>query len=168
MLRTATRLVVQSARRLEACYDPAVGAYMQEPGSRDLDATTLQLIILNYLDPGSERAARQLAAVETQLIAGGGLLHRYTHADDFGPPRAAFLLCSFWYVEALAVMGRIEEALAELDILLGYANHLGLFSEHIEASTGSQWGNFPQTYSHVGLMNAVMRITQKIEYPEFY
>jgi GH15 family glucan-1,4-alpha-glucosidase len=168
MLRAATRLVVRSARLLEACYDPDVGAYMQEPGSRYVDASALHLVIVHYLDPGSDRATRHIAALKEQLMTPQGLMHRYTHADDFGEPSAAFLACSFWYVEALAVMGRIEEALGEFERLLCHANHLGLFSEHVDPVTGSQWGNFPQTYSHVGLMNAVMRITSKIDYPEFY
>ena len=168
LLRAATRLVVRSARLLEACYDPQVGAYMQEPGSKNLDASALHLIIVHYLDPRSTRAARHLEALKRQLMVGGGLIHRYTHADDFGKPSAAFLACSFWYAEALAVMGRIEEALGELELLLGYSNHLGLFSEHVDPITGGQWGNFPQTYSHVGLMNAVLQITSRIDYPEFY
>jgi GH15 family glucan-1,4-alpha-glucosidase len=95
-------------------------------------------------------------------------MHRYTHADDFGQPQSAFLICSFWYVEALAAMGRVEDALRELETLLAYANSLGLFSEDVDPKTGGQWGNFPQTYSHVGLINAVLRITSKIDYPEFY
>jgi GH15 family glucan-1,4-alpha-glucosidase len=65
-------------------------------------------------------------------------------------------------------MGRLEPALNELEVLRGYANHLGLFSEDVEPATGGQWGNFPQAYSHVGLINAVLRISTKIEYPEFY
>lgn len=168
MRRAATRLTARSERIIEACYDEAKGAYMQEPGSVEVDASTLQLIILNYIDPQSERASRHLAVLEESLRAGGGLLHRYTHADDFGLPSSAFLVCSFWYVEALAAMGRIEEALRVLETLLGYANGLGLFSEDVDPNTGGQWGNFPQTYSHVGLINAVLRITSKIDYPEFY
>ncbi|AKU99136.1 Glucoamylase [Labilithrix luteola] len=168
MRRAATRLTARSERLIEACYDASVGAYMQEPGSKYVDASALQLIILNYLDTRSERAARHLVALEERLMAGGGLLHRYTHADDFGAPASAFLVCSFWYVEALAAMGRIEDALRELDILLRYSNGLGLFSEDVDPKTGGQWGNFPQTYSHVGLINAVLRITSKIDYPEFY
>jgi GH15 family glucan-1,4-alpha-glucosidase len=168
MSRLATRLTVRSERILEACYDGERGAYMQEAGSDQYDASTLQLVIVNYIDPLSERAARHLAALERHLMAGGGLMHRYSHADDFGVPSSAFLVCSFWYVEALAAMGRIEPALKELETLLGYANHLGLFSEDVAPQTGSQWGNFPQTYSHVGLINAVLRITSKIEYPEFF
>jgi GH15 family glucan-1,4-alpha-glucosidase len=168
MRRQATRLTTRSERLIEACFDPEVGAYMQEPGSRFVDASTLQLIILNYIDPQSERAARHLQVLEERLMAGGRLMHRYTHADDFGVPVAAFLFCSFWYVEALAAMGRVEAALAELETLLGYANHVGLFSEDVDPITGGQWGNFPQTYSHVGLINAVLRITSKMDYPEFY
>ena len=168
MRRAATRLTVRSERIIEACYDERRGAYMQEPGSSNLDASTLHLMTLHYLDPSSERAARHLAALEAQLMTGGGLMHRYVHADDFGTPKSAFLVCAFWYVEALAAMGRIDPALKALETLLGYANHVGLFSEDVDPETGSQWGNFPQTYSHVGLINAVLRITSKIDYPEFY
>lgn len=168
MRRAAMRLTTRSERLIEACYDSSTGAYMQEPGSKDVDASSLQLIILNYLEPSSERAARQLDALEKRLMAGGGLMHRYTHADDFGVPASAFLICSFWYVEALAAMGRVEDALRELETLLSYSNALGLFSEDVDPATGGQWGNFPQTYSHVGLINAVLRITSKIDYPEFY
>lgn len=168
MKRAAMRLTARSERMIEACYDAEIGAYMQEPGSPDVDASTLHLIILSYLDPQSERAARHLAALERRLMVEGGLMHRYTHADDFGTPESAFLVCSFWYVEALAAMGRVEQALKELETLLAYANPLGLFSEDVDPTTGGQWGNFPQTYSHVGLINAVLRITSKIEYPEFY
>ncbi len=166
--RAAVRLGVRAERLVEACYDSDRGAYMQEPGSPYFDASTLQLITLHYLDPGSARASRHLQAVEKSLMAGGGLLHRYSHADDLGMPTTAFLMCSFWYVEALAAMGRLEAALNELELLRGYANHLGLFSEDVDPATGGQWGNFPQAFSHVGLINAVLRISSKIEYPEFY
>src|SRR5262249_54189137 len=150
--RVAIRLGVRAERIVEACYDPERGAYMQEPGSPHYDASTLQLITLHYLDPRSERAARHLAAIEKALMVKGGLIHRYSHPDDFGPPVTAFLMCSFWYVEALAAMGRLEPALSELELLRGYANHLGLFSEDVDPATGGQWGNFPQAYSHVGLI----------------
>ena len=164
----ATRLVVRAEQLVEACYDPARGAYMQQAGSTEHDASTLQLVTLNYLDPRSERAAHHVEAVAKALMRSGGLLQRYSHADDFGAPTSAFLVCSFWYVEALAAMGQVEAALKELELLRGYANPLGLFSEDIDPETGGQWGNFPQAYSHVGLINAVLRISSKIDYPEFY
>jgi GH15 family glucan-1,4-alpha-glucosidase len=168
LLRTATRLATRAERLVEACYDNERHAYMQEPGSKYHDASTLQLITLHYLDPKSERAARHLESLEKDLMTSGGLVRRYTHADDFGVSSSAFLLCSFWYVEALAAMGRLEAALKELELLRNYANHLGLFSEDVDPATGGQWGNFPQAYSHVGLINAVLRISSKIDYPEFY
>ncbi|HEX5062265.1 MAG TPA: glycoside hydrolase family 15 protein, partial [Kofleriaceae bacterium] len=168
MLKIATRLATRAERLVEACYDSTRGAYMQEAGSKYHDASSLQLITLHYLDPRSERAARHLESLERDLMTDGGLLHRYTHADDFGTPVSAFLVCSFWHVEALAAMGRLEAALKQLELLRAYANHLGLFSEDIDPATGSQWGNFPQAYSHVGMINAVLRISSRIDYPEFY
>ena len=168
MRRAATRLVVRAERLVEGCYDPQRGAYMEEPGGNYHDASTLQLVTLNYLDPTSERAARHVGSLEKALKTTGGLLYRYRHDDDFGDQRSAFLVCAFWHVEALAAMGKLEAALQELDMLRGYANHLGLFSEDVDPATGSQWGNFPQVYSHVGLINAVLRISSKFDYPEFY
>lgn len=168
MLRAATRLIARSASHLEKCYNAELQAYAQAPGSSNMDASLLQLITLYFIDPKSERAAKHLEAIEKSLKTPEGLLYRYTHADDFGKPKTTFLLCAFWYVEALAVMGRVGDALKVLENLLTFSNHLGLFSEDVEAVTGGQWGNFPQTYSHVGLMNAVMRITDNIDYPDFF
>ena len=168
MLRVATKLVAKAARMVEACYDPELGAYAQEPGSKRMDASMLQLIALHFLDPKSERASQHLAVIQRELETPEGLVYRYLHEDDLGSPRTTFLICAFWHVEALAAMGRVDEALLRLDQLLQYSNHLGLFSEGVECETGSQWGNFPQAYSHVGLMNAVFRISQHFEYPGFF
>jgi len=163
----AALLMERSAARIEACFDPAQQAYTQAAGVSHLDASGLQLISLNYLDPKSERARRHLAALEGQLKADHGLFHRYVHDDDFGKPQASFLAAAFWYVEALACVGRLDEAIETFERLRTYSNHLGLFSEDV-ASDGSQWGNFPQTYSHVGLMNAVYRIARKLDRPIFF
>jgi GH15 family glucan-1,4-alpha-glucosidase len=168
MLRMATKLVARSARSIEEWYDPSLQAYVAVKGSTDVDASLLQLVILHYLDPRSERAAKHVAVIEAQLKAPGGLMYRYRAPDDFGIPTTTFLACAFWYVEALAMMDRLDDALRHLDQLISYSNHLGLFSEDVDAATGGQWGNFPQTYSHVGLMNAVWRVTNRIEYPEFF
>src|SRR5690606_27458832 len=130
-------------------------------------ASTLQLIMMNYLDPASEKAKKHLMQLEKELKTKEGLFYRYKHKDDFGLPESTFMICSFWYVEALACVGRIDEAAAEFEKLLKYTNHLGLLSEDIDASTGSQWGNFPQAYSHVGLVNAAYRITNKLNKPNF-
>ncbi len=162
----AASLIQRSAAEIEACFDPTRQVYTQAVGVEHLDASGLQLISLNYLDPASERARRHLAALESQLKADHGLFHRYVHEDDFGRPQASFLATAFWYVEALACVGRLDEAIQTLEQLLAYSNHLGLFSEDVTPD-GSQWGNFPQTYSHVGLMNAVYRIARKLDRPIF-
>ena len=163
----ATRLNHAAADRIEQCYSPEWQAYTNAIGSPHLDASTIQLIMMGYLDPASERAARHLVALERELKTPEGLFYRYRHADDFGTPETTFLICSFWYVEALACVGRVREAITEFEKLLTYTNHLGLLSEDVDAKTGSQWGNFPQAYSHVGLVNAAYRIAKKLDRPNF-
>lgn len=132
-----------------------------------MDASTLQLIMMNYLDRDSDKAKDHLKALEKELHAGDGLFYRYKHADDFGEPETTFLICAFWYVEALACVGRIDEAIKYFENLLSYSNHVGLLSEDVKAADGSMWGNFPQAYSHVGLLNAATRIAHKLDKPNF-
>ena len=167
MARLARELQQKAADKIEACYDPKRGVYTQAIGSDNLDASTLQLIMMNYLDPNSERAKSHLRAIEKELKGNDGLMFRYLHQDDFGLPETTFMICSFWYIEALACVGEIEKAISEFQSVIRYTNHLGLLSEDVDAKTGSQWGNFPQAYSHVGLMNAAYRITNKLDKPTF-
>ncbi len=160
-------LIDKATKHIEDCYDPVRKVYNHAVGSQHLDASTLQLILMNYLDPESQRAKDHLIALEEELKASDGLFYRYKHADDFGKPKSTFLICAFWYVEALACVGRIEDAIREFESLIKYGNHLHLFSEDIDEKDGSQWGNFPQAYSHVGLMNAAYRIAIKLNKPIF-
>lgn len=164
----AKALCDKAVEQIEACYDEERQVYTQAIGSPHLDASTLQLIMMNYLDHNSERARNHLSAVERELKAENGLFYRYVHADDFGKPQTTFLFTAFWYVEALACVGRIEEAIEGFEKIITYSNHLGLLSEDINAADGSQWGNFPQAYSHVGLMNAANRIAKKLDRPSFF
>jgi len=163
----AAKLVKRAAQQIEACYDPKDRVYGQAIGAPYLDASLFQLITLKYLDPASEKAHHHLRKLERELSHGKSLIYRYKHPDDFGLPETTFLVCAFWHVEALAAIGQTPEAIARLEDLLTSGNHLGLFSEDVDAQTGSQWGNFPQTYSHVGLMNAVFTIAQKLGRPDF-
>lgn len=167
MARLAESLMERARTHIEDCYDPARGVYTNAVGSPHLDASGLQLILMGYLDPASERAHAHLRALERELMTPEGLFYRYRHPDDFGTPETTFLICSFWYVEALACVGRLADAIREFDKLIAYANHLGLLSEDVDARTGSQWGNFPQAYSHVGLVNAAYRIAKKLDRPAF-
>jgi GH15 family glucan-1,4-alpha-glucosidase len=163
----ASHLLEMAEERIEQCFDAERGVYTNAIGSEHLDASTIQLITMGYLDPNSERAQHHLIELEKELMTPEGLFYRYRHPDDFGTPETTFLICSFWYVEALACVGRLDEAIAEFEQLITYTNHLGLLSEDVDAKTGSQWGNFPQAYSHVGLVNAAYRIAKKMDKPNF-
>ncbi|MGF1923422.1 MAG: glycoside hydrolase family 15 protein [Bacteroidia bacterium] len=165
--KRAQSLVEKAAEHIEACYDPVRKVYTNAVGSSHLDASTLQLIVMNYLDPTSQKAKDHLIGLEKELKTEDGLFYRYLHADDFGKPKTTFLICAFWYVEALACVGRIDDAIQEFENIIKYCNHLLLFSEDVDAKTGSQWGNFPQAYSHVGLMNAAYRIAMRLDRPIF-
>ncbi|MDB5006483.1 MAG: Trehalase [Mucilaginibacter sp.] len=157
----------RAAEHIESCYDPVRKVYTNSADSPNLDASTLQLIMMNYLDPASDRAKDHLIALEKELRTPNGLFYRYLYKDDFGKPQTTFLICAFWYVEALASVGRLDDAQREFANLLQYSNHLLLFSEDVDENDGSQWGNFPQAYSHVGLMNAAYRIAMKLDRPVF-
>jgi len=135
-------------------------------GVEHLDASTLKLITMNYLDPNAEKTRIHLKALENLLKTDQGFFYRYVHQDDFGKPEATFLVCAFWYVDALACVGRLEDAQKTLETILSFSNQLGIFSEDVGLD-GSQWGNYPQTYSHVGLINAVFRISKKSDLPNF-
>lgn len=161
----AVALMKRAAVHIENCYDPVRKVYTHAVGSPYLDASTLQLIMMNYLDPSSQRAKDHLIALEAELKTKNGLFYRYLHTDDFGKPETTFLICAFWYIEALACVGRLDDAIMQFEKLMKYSNHLKLFSEDVDEETGSQWGNFPQAYSHVGLMNAAHRISTKLNRP---
>lgn len=162
----ASVLAARASEKIEMCYRTDLKAYMQAIGNDNLDAATLHLVTMNYLDPSGERASEHLDALAGHLKTEEGLFYRYIHEDDFGKPETTFLVCAFWYAEALAGTGKVDEAIATIEKLLGYSNHLGLFSEDAGCD-GSQWGNFPQTYSHVGLMNAIYRIAARLDRPVF-
>lgn len=164
----ATLLAEKALKHIEDCFDPERKVYTNAVDSPNLDASTLQLIMMNYLDPTSDRAKDHLKALEEELKGTNGLFYRYRHRDDFGKPKSTFLVCAFWYVEALACVGRLDEAQEVFSKLLSYGNHLMLFAEDVSEEDGSQWGNFPQAYSHVGLVNAAYRIAIKLDKPSFF
>jgi GH15 family glucan-1,4-alpha-glucosidase len=125
-----------------------------------VDASLLLLHDVGFLSADDPRFASTVAAVERELMR-GDYIYRYVEADDFGEPANAFIVCSFWYIYALAALGRMEEARSLFENLLARRNHLGLFAEHIDPRTGEQWGNFVQTYSMVGLINTAIRLSKR-------
>lgn len=166
LMKKADAIAREADRLLDSSYDKERKVYPQAIGTPNLDASTLSMITMGYIDQSSEKAKHHIAELEKELLADGGLFYRYKHYDDFGFPDTTFLVCAFWYVDALACVGRVDDAIKNLNQLLSYSNHLGIFSEDVGVD-GSQWGNFPQTYSHVGLINAALRISKKLDRPEF-
>jgi len=166
LMQKAARLAAAADRLIGKAYDPERRLYTQAIGTANLDASTLSMITMDYLDHGGDRAKEHIAALEKELLTDNGLFYRYKHYDDFGFPESTFLVCAFWYVDALACVGRVDDAIRNLDQLLTFSNHLGIFSEDATPD-GSQWGNFPQTYSHVGLINAACRIARKLDKADF-
>lgn len=166
MMNKARQLAAAAGGLIEKAFDPVRKLYTQAIGTANLDASTLTMITMDYLDHRSERARDHIAALEKELLTDKGLFYRYKHYDDFGFPESTFLVCAFWYVDALACVGRVDDAIRHLDQLLTFSNHLGIFSEDATPD-GSQWGNFPQTYSHVGLINAACRIGRKLDKADF-
>jgi len=127
-----------------------------------MDASTLLLPELGLLPVTDARFLATLDATKRHLLRNGFVM-RYVEEDDFGRPRSAFLVCTFWYIDALASVGRRGEALALFEKVLAHRNHLGLLSEGVPPETGELCGNFPQTYSQVGLIQAAMRLSRSWE-----
>lgn len=165
LIRKAESLTKQSILFIEKCYSPKKLAYTQAVGSEHLDASNLQLILMSYLNPDSDIALSHLKAHEKELFKDDNLFFRYTQ-DDIGKAETSFLICGFWYAEALAATGKLNKSQEIIEKLLKCSNHLGLFSEDADENFG-QWGNFPQTYSHVGLVNAIYKLSMKIDKPIF-
>jgi GH15 family glucan-1,4-alpha-glucosidase len=147
---------------VERSWSAGRGSFVAHFGGEDVDASLLLLAELGFLRADDPRFAATVAEVERELRRGPYLL-RYAGPDDFGAPRTAFTVCTFWYVEALASLGRRDEARELFEHMLARRNRLGLLSEDLDPETGELWGNFPQTYSMVGLINAAMRISKSWE-----
>jgi len=150
------------AEILDRAWSTAKQAFTGGFGGEDLDATALLLPDLGFIDAHDPRFVSTLGAIERELVR-GDLVFRYLHADDFGVPVNTFTMCSFWYVNALAAVGRVEEARALFQQLLLRRNSAGLLSEDIDPVSGEQWGNFPQTYSMVGIITCAVRLSRSWE-----
>ncbi len=140
-------------------FDAARGSFVDSFGGSDVEAGLLLMAEVGFLPPADPRFAGTVAAIEGRLRRGPHLF-RYAAADDFGLPTTAFNICTFWYIDALARIGRAAEARELFEGMLASRNHLGLLSEDISPESGEHWGNYPQTYSLVGIINAAMRLSR--------
>ncbi len=126
-----------------------------------LDASLLLLHEVGFIEATDPRFVKTVEAIEKEIIdPDTGLLYRHVYKDDHSKPEVAFTICTFWYLDALAAMGRVEEAREKFEWLLARRNHVGLLSEDMDFKTFELWGNFPQTYSMVGLINTAMRLSK--------
>jgi GH15 family glucan-1,4-alpha-glucosidase len=133
--------------------DAARGCLVADCQGLELDAASLQAVTLRFLPPSDARMHATVDAIRADLDH-HGWLKRYRTNDGFGVPAVAFTMCTFWLIEALATLGRVGEARALMTRVKQVQSPLGLLSEDLEPSTGVMWGNFPQAYSHVGLIHA--------------
>jgi GH15 family glucan-1,4-alpha-glucosidase len=147
------------ARIIAHAYNEELGHFVEALDGNRLDASLLLLADLGFVRPDDPRFVRTVEAIGKDLKRGDALF-RYVAPDDFGAPETSFTICTFWYIDALASIGRQEEARVLFERILARRNPLGLLSEDLEFDGGEAWGNFPQTYSHVGLINAAMRLSR--------
>nr|WP_314072991.1 glycoside hydrolase family 15 protein [uncultured Roseococcus sp.] len=147
---------------LDGAWNASSGALQEVFGGEGLDAALLLLPEIGLLPPSDPRFVATVEAIERELMR-DGLLLRYGLPDDFGVPDTAFLVCSFWLVDALHSIGRKEDARKLFEKILSLRNHVGLLAEDVEPKTGQLWGNFPQTYSQVGLILSAMRLSRSWE-----
>lgn len=134
-------------------------AFVESFGGRELDASVLLMAEVGFLPARDPRFVSTVKALEATLCD-GPYMRRYEAPDDFGRPETAFNVCSFWRVDALARTGRMDEARELFQALLDLRNGVGLMSEDTDIRTGEPWGNFPQTYSMVGIINGAMRLSK--------
>ncbi len=149
---------------LEQAWDPSAGhltEHLGQPGT--VDASLLALPLRRVLDGGDPRMTASVDAVAERLGAGGDLLYRYLpeeSPDGLRGEEGAFLLCSFWWVDNLAHSGRIQEARERFERLCARVNHVGLLPEQIDPATGEFLGNFPQAFSHIGLISSAVNLAR--------
>ncbi len=141
-------------------WNEAVGAFTQSFGSTALDASNLMLGVTGFLAADDPRLRSTVEAIARDLTDEHGFVYRYLGDDGLAGEEGTFTICSFWLVRALAQLGEIERAEALFQRIIGFANDLGLLAEEIDAGTGEQLGNFPQAFTHIGLVNAAWAIHQ--------
>ena len=140
-------------------WNPRMACYTGAVGGEDVDASLLLLADLGFHEAEHPRFEGTVRAVEANLLRGKHMF-RYATEDDFGRPRTAFNICTFWYIDALAAMGEAARARELFEEMLARRNHAGLLSEDLDPATGELWGNYPQTYSLVGIINSAVRLSR--------
>ena len=139
-------------------------AFVQYPGATTVDASSLLMPLLRFISPTEPKWLSTLALIEKELVS-NSLVYRYNTktaaADGFDSHEGTFSMCTFWYVECLTKAGQVDKARFYLEKMLGYANHLGLYAEQL-GFHGEHLGNFPQAFTHLGLISTALTLNQKL------
>jgi GH15 family glucan-1,4-alpha-glucosidase len=152
-----TKAEAMRSRLFRESYNERLGMFVQAVGAPEADAALLLLPSIGFISATDPRFLSTLDRYKELLVGEGGVM-RYVHPDDFGKPVSTFTICSFWWMEALALAGRLDEAVEMFEQVSSRCNGLGLFSEDFHVKDGRLLGNFPQAYTHVGLINAAMTL----------
>jgi GH15 family glucan-1,4-alpha-glucosidase len=145
---------------LDKGWSDAANAFTQSFGSDDLDASTLMMPIVGFLPADDPRVLATIDAIAERLTDERGLCYRYRSHDGLEGEEGTFLLCTFWLAQALALAGRVTDAREVFERAAAFVNDVGLLAEEVDATTGELLGNFPQAFSHIGLVNAAWAITE--------
>ena len=137
-----------------------VGAFTQTFGSDDLDASNLMLPLVGFLPADDPRVLATIAITEERLTDERGLVYRYRADDGLDGEEGSFLLCTFWLAQALAMAGQIDRARTVFERAAAFVNDVGLLAEEVDPVSGELLGNFPQAFSHIGLVNAAWAIAE--------
>ncbi len=136
-------------------YNEEIGSFTKAFGNEELDAANLRIPLLEFLPIDDERVQGTINMTLEHLTK-NQLVYRYLKEDMPYSKEETFVLCTFWLVDALALSGRIKEARDIFENIISHANHVGLLSEMIDANTGELLGNFPQAFSHIGMINSIV------------
>jgi alpha,alpha-trehalase len=156
---TATRERIRVAI-LERGWSEKAAAFTQAFGSDDLDASALMIPIVGFLPATDPRVRSTIDAIAERLTDAHGLVYRYRASDGLAGEEGTFLLCTFWLAQAQALAGEVERARATFEQAVAYVNDVGLLAEEVDPASGELLGNFPQAFSHIGLVNAAWAISQ--------
>ena len=159
---TATREAIRSAI-CERGWSDRAGAYTQAFGTDDLDASNLMLAITGFLPGDDPQMKATIDATAERLTDQRGLVYRYRADDGLEGTEGAFLLCTFWLAQAQALAGEVTAARQTFERAVDHANDIGLLAEEVDPGGGEMIGNYPQAFSHIGLVNAAWAITQAEE-----
>ncbi len=141
-------------------WNEEVGAFTQAFGSAELDASALMLAIVGFLPGDDPRMVATIEAIEQRLTDERGLVYRYRSHDGLAGEEGTFLLCTFWLAHALALAGRSTRARAVFERAAAFVTDLGLLAEEVMPGSDELLGNFPQAFSHIGLVNAAWAISE--------